>query len=133
MSAPRPQRSASRLASFRHAFAGWWTLIRTQPNARIHLAAAAAVTAMGLWLGLSLPEWALIALAVGLVLVAEFFNTALESVVDLASPHHHLLAKSAKDLAAGGVLMAAFTAVVVGLLVLGPPLVTRIISLFAPR
>lgn len=84
---------------------------------------------MGLWLGLGRLEWAVIVLAIGLVWMAEFVNTALEAVVDLASPDLHPLAKIGKDVAAAAVLAGAATAVLVGLLVLGPPLWLR---LFGP-
>ena len=70
---------------------------------------------------------AVLALAIGLVLVGEAFNTALEAVVDLASPSRHPLAKVAKDVAAAGVLLAAATAALVGLLILGP----RLLALLA--
>jgi diacylglycerol kinase len=119
-------RSASRIDSFRHALAGWGTLIRGTPNARIHLAFALGATAAGLWLRLTRVEWAILAVTIGLVFTAEFINSALEAVVDLASPEIHPLAKSAKDIAAGGVLFAACVAVMVGLLLFGPPLLVLI-------
>jgi diacylglycerol kinase len=105
-------------------------MLRTQRNAWIHAVASAAVFALGLWLGLDRIEWALIILTVGLVWMAEFVNTALEAVVDLASPTHHPLAKVGKDVAAAAVLVGAATAVVIGLLILGPPLQARLIALF---
>jgi diacylglycerol kinase (ATP) len=108
--------------SFRPAFAGLGYLIRSQPNAQIHLSITAAVAVLGLWLGLPARDWAVIAVTVGLVLTAEAFNTALEAAVDLASPDRHPLARVAKDVGAGGVTLAAATAVIVGLLILGPPL-----------
>jgi diacylglycerol kinase (ATP) len=111
-----------RIASFRYALAGIAHLVRSQPNARIHLAIAAAVVWLGLWLGLTARDWAVIALTIGLVFAAEGFNTAIEALVDLASPDPHPLAKTAKDVAAGAVLLAALAAVAVGLLILGPPL-----------
>ena len=126
MLSPSPRRSTSRWDSFRHAFAGCWHLLRTQQNAWIHACATVAVTALGLWLGLGRLEWAVIVLAVGLVWMAEFVNTALEAVVDLASPDLHPLAKIGKDVAAAAVLVGAITAVVVGLLVLGPALWLRL-------
>lgn len=101
--------------------------MRGTPNVRIHLAFSLAVIAVGVWLSLRLIEWAVLALTIGLVVCAEFFNSALESVVDLASPGLHPLAKSAKDVAAGGVLFAACVAVIVGLLILGPPLAARLL------
>lgn len=122
----QPLRPApSRLASFRFAFAGWWYMLRTQRNAWIHAVLSTAVFALGLFLGLGRLEWALLVLTIGLVWMAEFVNTALEAVVDLASPDLHPLAKVGKDVAAAAVLVGAATAVVVGLLILGPPLWAR--------
>ncbi len=120
------RRAASRLASFRYAFAGWWYVLRSQRNAWIHAVASLAVIAVGLWLRLGRIDWALLILTVALVWVAEFVNTAVESVVDLLSPDLHPLAKVGKDVAAAAVLIAALAAVVVGLLLLGPPLWARI-------
>lgn len=119
-------RCASRVDSFHFAFAGWWHLFRTQPNARIHLAMTGAVIIMGLWLGLGMTEWAILWLAIGLVFAAELFNSALEALVDLATPEVHPLAKAAKDMGAGAVLVGACVAVIVGLLLLGPPLIARL-------
>jgi diacylglycerol kinase len=113
-------------ASFRYAFAGLRYLVHSQPNARIHMAIAMAVVFVGAWLGLPLHDWAVIALVVGLVLMAEAFNTALEAVVDLCSPEPHPLAEVAKDVGAGAVILAALTSVIVGVLLLGPPLWTRL-------
>jgi diacylglycerol kinase len=123
---PHSHRAASRLHSFRHAFAGWWYMLRTQRNAWIHAVVSTAAFAVGLWLGLSRLEWAMIILTVALVWMAEFVNTALEAVVDLASPDLHPLAKVGKDVAAAAVLVAALAAVVVGLLIMGPPLWARL-------
>ena len=126
----RPLRPApSRLASFRYAFAGWWYMLRTQRNAWIHAILSTGVFIVGLWLGLSRVEWAIIFVTVGLVWMAEFVNTALEAVVDLASPDLHPLAKVGKDVAAAAVLVGAGTAVIVGLLILGPPLWARVAPL----
>ncbi len=122
---------SSRLASFRHAFAGWWYMLRTQRNAWIHAVISTAVFALGLWLGLGRLEWAILVLTVGLVWMAEFVNTALEAVVDLASADLHPLAKVGKDVAAAAVLVGAGTAVLVGLLILGPPLWARLSVLFS--
>ena len=127
-----PQRAISRLAAFRHAFAGWWYMLRTQRNAWIHAVISTAVFALGLWLGLGRLEWALLVLTIGLVWMAEFVNTSLEAVVDLASPNLHPLAKVGKDVAAAAVLVGSLTAVLVGLLILGPPLWARLSVLFFP-
>jgi diacylglycerol kinase (ATP) len=112
----------SRLRSFRFAFAGWWYVIRTQRNAWIHAVISLAVLGVSAWLHLSMLEWAVIVLTIAMVWTAEFLNTALEAVVDLASPQHHQLAKVGKDVGAAAVLIAAGASVVVGLLILGPPL-----------
>lgn len=101
-------------------------MLRTQRNAWVHAAASLVVIVVGLWLGLSALEWALIILAIGIVWMAEFINTALEAVVDLASPKVHPLARVGKDVAAAAVLAGAGTAAVIGLLVLGPRLMERL-------
>ena len=101
-------------------------MLRTQRNAWIHAGATVMVTTLGLWLGLNRWEWAVIGLVIGLVWMAEFVNTALEAVVDLASPDLHPLAKVGKDVGAAAVLVAAITAVIVGLLILGPRLWARL-------
>ncbi len=118
-----------RIASFRYAFQGWWYVIRTQRNAWIHAIASSLVVSLAAWLGLSALEWAILILVIALVWSAEFLNTAIEAVVDLASPAHHPLAKVGKDVGAAAVLIAAGAAVLIGLLILGPPLVTTILSL----
>jgi diacylglycerol kinase len=123
----------SRIASFRHAFHGLQYVLRTQKNAWIHLVATAAVIALGLWLALPARDWPMLALAIAMVWMAEVLNTSIEAVVDLASPVHHPLAKVGKDVGAGAVLIAAGTAVVVGLLIMGPPLWARIAPLFVGR
>jgi len=116
-------KNASFQDSLRHAFAGIGYVLRSQRNARIHLAVALAVTAAGLFFGLDRWEWAIVALTIGFVFVAETLNTVLETAVDLTTQEIHPLARIAKDAAAGAVLLAAATAVVVGLLILGPHLV----------
>ncbi|HEY7428266.1 MAG TPA: diacylglycerol kinase family protein [Gemmataceae bacterium] len=126
-----PRRAASRLTSFRHAFAGWWYVLRSQRNAWIHAVTSVAVFAVGFWLGLGRTDGAILLLTVALVWVAEFVNTAVEAVVDLLSPDLHPLAKVAKDVAAAAVLIAALAAVGVGLLLLGPPLWARLAANFS--
>lgn len=113
----------SRAKSFRYAFAGWWYVIRTQRNAWIHALASVVVIVVALILQIPLRDWAVLVLTIGMVWMAEFMNTALEAVVDLASPQQNPLAKVGKDVGAAAVLIAALAAIVIGLLVLGPPLV----------
>ncbi len=119
----------SRLTSFRYAFHGWWHVLRTQKNAWIHALASLCVLVLGLWLALPARDWAALVIVIAMVWSAEFFNTSIEAVVDLASPTHHPLAKVGKDVGAAAVLIAAGAAVLVGLLILGPPLWARIASL----
>lgn len=115
-----------RLNSFKPAFAGIAHVWRTQPNAWLHAFISIVVIALGLWLQLDAGAWATIVVMMAAVWVAEFTNTAIEAVVDLASPKRHPLAKIAKDVSAGAVVIAAAAAVIVGLLVLGPPLWARL-------
>jgi diacylglycerol kinase (ATP) len=121
----------SRIQSFIYAFRGWWHVIKTQQNAWIHSVVTIAVVIVGLWLGLPARDWAVLLVTIAMVWAAEFFNTAIEAVVDLASPMHHPLAKVGKDVGAAAVLIAALAAVGVGLLILGPPLWERLALLFA--
>lgn len=120
----------SRLHSFRHAFRGWFYALRTQRNAWIHSAVATVVLILGIWLQLSPLDWAIIILTIAMVFAAEFMNTAIEAVVDLASPDAHPLAKIAKDVGAAAVLVAALAAIIIGLLLLGPPLWLKLFPLF---
>lgn len=123
------KRQGTLLSSFRHALAGVWYVVRTQRNARIHLAVMVMIGSVGLGIGLSRVEWAVLALVAGMVLAAEWFNTAVEAVVDLITTEPHPLAKVAKDAAAAGVLLTAVVAVGVGVLLLGVPLWRRLMEL----
>jgi diacylglycerol kinase (ATP) len=121
----------SRIEAFGHAFSGWWYVIRTQRNAWIHMVVSIAVILMSLILRINASNWALILLAIAMVWIAEFLNTALEAVVDLASNHQqHELARLGKDVGAAAVLIAAAASVIIGILILGPPLWAAIHSLF---
>ncbi len=118
--------TASRVRSFGHAFNGWRYVMRTQRNAWLHVGIALVVFGVSTWIGLNVLQWAIIVLTTALVFAAEFLNTAVELVVDLASPEEHPLAKLGKDVAAAAVLLTALAAIFVGLLVLGPPLLLKI-------
>lgn len=120
--------AAARAHSFKHAFAGCRYVIRTQHNTWVHGTVTAIVFALAVWLRLSLLEWAILVLTAMIVWIAEFLNTAIEAVVDLAMADVHPLAKVAKDVAAAAVLLGAIGSVSIGLLVLGPPLYSRIIG-----
>ena len=116
----------SRAKSFQYAFEGWLYVLRTQHNAWIHAIISVAVLALGLWLQIPLRDWAVIILAMMAVWMGEFMNTALEAIVDMTMPDVHPLAKIAKDVAAAAVLVGAIGAVLIGLLLLGPPLYARL-------
>lgn len=120
----------SRSLSFRNAFAGWWFVIRTQRNAWIHAIVSILVVAVSFWLRLIPRDWAVIIVAIAMVWTAEFINTALEAVVDLASHYEqHELAKVGKDVGAAAVLIAAASSVLIGLLIIWPPLWARLSTL----
>ncbi len=112
--------------SFQFAFSGFFYVLKTQKNAWLHLAATVAVVLLAFWLQIGRTEWLAILLVIGLVWMAEFMNTALEVIVDLASPEKHPLAKVGKDVGAASVLIAAILAVIIGVIVLWQPLVEKI-------
>ena len=120
----------SRYQSFGHAFRGWWYVLRTQRNAWIHTVIATLIFILSAWLKISRQEWAIIILTSAMVFAAEFINTAIEAVVDLASPEKHPLAKVGKDVGAAAVLISALAAVLIGLLILGPPLWEKLKHIF---
>ncbi|MBT3321511.1 MAG: diacylglycerol kinase family protein [Anaerolineae bacterium] len=117
----------SRLQSFIYAFHGWNYVLRNEPNTWIHAVVSILVVLAAFWLHLPARDWAVLVLAIGMVWTAEFFNTALENIIDLASPEEHPLAKAGKDIAAASVLIAALASILIGLLILGPPLWEKLI------
>jgi diacylglycerol kinase len=119
----------SRIQSVKYALHGWWHVVQTQRNAWVHALIAVIVIIMGLWLKLPARDWAVLILTIAMVFTAEFINTAIEAVVDLATHEEHPLAKVSKDVGAAAVLIAALAAVLVGLLILGPPLWAKIAAL----
>lgn len=110
----------NRLKSFKYAFNGLWTLVRDEPNSRIHLIVAVVVIFLGFYFHLSSFEWIVIIFSIGLVLFAEFVNTAFENIADFISPRYDVRIKKIKDLAAAGVLVCASVALVIGLIVFLP-------------
>jgi diacylglycerol kinase len=109
--------------SFGYAVSGITYTAKTQMNFRIHLAAILAVTLTGWYVQLSPGEWTCVILAIGLVLVAELLNTAIELLVDLVSPGFNAQAGKVKDIAAGAVLVAAGIAVIAGAIIFLPKLI----------
>jgi len=85
---------------------------------------------LAVWLEISLNHWITLFLVIGLVWISEFLNTALEVIVNLASPDRHPLAKVGKDVGAASVLIAAILAVIIGILIFLPPLLTKLNMIF---
>ena len=115
-------RTRSLWHSFQCALAGLWYAVRSGRNVRIQIVIAVVVVSLAAFLKLTLSDWAILALTIGMVIAAEMGNTVVETIIDLVSPEYHELAKVAKDVVAGAVLCLALASVAVGLLILGPPL-----------
>lgn len=120
------QVSPNRIQSFGYALAGWLYMLRYQKNTRIMSVFSFLVFAVALWLQIDLTGLAVLVLTITAVWMAEFLNAAVEAVVNLASPGFHPMAKVAKDVAAAAVLLGTVASVIVGLLVLGPPLLHKL-------
>lgn len=108
------------IKSFSYAFQGIKTFFLTQHNAWIHAIATIIVIILGNIVALSTNEWCWIILSIALVFITEMLNTAIEFLTDIVSPEYHPLAKKTKDVAAGGVLVSAIIAVILGLLIFVP-------------
>jgi undecaprenol kinase len=107
--------------SFGHAIGGVWLVIKKERNMRFHLLMSIIVVALGLWFKIGRSDWLWISVAIFSVITAEFLNTIVESIVDLVvGKSYHILAKTAKDVAAASTLVAAFFAVVIGLIIFEP-------------
>lgn len=112
--------------SFRYAARGIWHVLRNESNLRLHVAATALVIVAGIWLELSAAEFAVLLLAIGLVLTAEVINTVIEDFLDIIHPDRHPAVRRIKDALAGAVLLAAFVAIGVGLLIFWPRLLAAL-------
>jgi diacylglycerol kinase (ATP) len=117
--------------SFGYAFEGIFNTIRDERNIKIHLTVTALVIIFGFILHISLSEWFVCILLFAIIIPLELVNTAIEAVVDLASPEHTPLGKKAKDAAAGAVLVAAIFSAVLGGIIFFPKLYYFIIGLFS--
>jgi|ERR1035437_4712984 diacylglycerol kinase len=109
-----------RLQSFGYAGRGIRQVFGTEANMKIHIVITVLVVVCGVAFSISLVEWMFCLLCIGMVVGAEMMNTAIENVVDLASPDLHPLAGKAKDIAAGAVLICAIISVIIGLLIFIP-------------
>jgi diacylglycerol kinase len=120
------QVSTSRSASLSYALGGWLYMLRRQKNTRIQAVISAFVLLAALLLQVDALGVALLIVMMTLVWMAEFMNAAVEAAVNLATTEFHPMARVAKDAAAAAVLIGAVASVLVGLLVLGPPLLARL-------
>jgi diacylglycerol kinase (ATP) len=117
-----PQRFtlAARLKSFAYAFEGIALMLKTQHNAWLHLIATMLVMGLATWCRVDAADWRWLIGAMAMVWMAEAMNTAVESLCDVVSPQYSLAVKCAKDLAAGGVLIAACAASAIGVITFWP-------------
>lgn len=113
----------SRSESFRFALSGLASLMKYEPNARIHLFAALVAVIAGLVLRIDLTEWCFIVLVTGFVFFAELINTSLEVLGDAVDPEWNERIKKAKDFSAGAVLISAFVSVVIAGLIFLPKII----------
>ncbi|MBN1688351.1 MAG: diacylglycerol kinase family protein [Candidatus Omnitrophica bacterium] len=116
--------------SFRYAAVGMWDMLRTEHNAWVHAIVTVFVLGFSVWLRISGLEFSMIVMAVVGVWAAEAFNTVLEIVMNMISPEYSRAAQRAKDIAAGGVLIASIGSAIIGLFILGPPLWAKLQILF---
>ncbi|WP_428681542.1 diacylglycerol kinase family protein [Sphingopyxis sp.] len=122
--APRPAIWAARMRSFGYAVSGLSFAVRNESNMRIHAGASMCVVVLGLWIGLDPSEWRWLIVAMVVVIAAEALNTAVEQCCNAVSESFHPAIKSAKDVAAGAVLVSAFGAGLIGISVLAPHFLT---------
>lgn len=124
--------SPNRFQSLGYAIAGWLYMLRHQKNTRIQAVASIAIMLVAAWLGIGLIEWAILILTITVVWMAEFINAAVEATVNLATSDYHPMAKVAKDVASAAVLLGVVASVLIGLLILGPPLLVKFNLISSP-
>jgi diacylglycerol kinase (ATP) len=115
-----------RLKSIKYALRGTWILITTEDSVKVQMSFGVLVTIFGFYFGITSTEWMMQTFAIGLVLVAESANTAIEKIADFVNPEYHKQIEVIKDVAAGAPSFAAFTAIVI----CGIIYIPRIIALF---
>lgn len=118
--------SPGRFASLGYSLAGWLYMLRWQKNTRIMSVASVIVVLLGWWLQIGRLDWALLIIAITIVWLTEFINAGIEAAIDVAAPEYHPMAQVGKDVASAAVLLGVIASVLVGLLVLAPPLLTRL-------
>ena len=109
-----------RILSFKYAGEGIWGALKTEPNLKFHFLAAFLVCILGLFFRITKIEWMVLLTTIGLIISLELTNTAIETVVNSFTEDIHPAAKKAKDVAAGAVLIAAITALIIGILIFYP-------------
>ena len=115
-----------RVKSFKYAFSGLNSLLRSEHNSRIHLVAAVLAIALGILFKISVAEWLYIALVIGMVFMAELFNSAIEELADKVSAEYNERIKRIKDYCAAAVLVSSIVAIIIGAIIFIP----RILLLF---
>lgn len=120
------QVSSDRTSSYRYALAGLLHMLRYSKNVRIISVATVLVTMLCIAVQVPARDIAVVLIVAGMVWMAEFLNAAVEAAINIASPQYHDMAKVGKDIAAGAVLLCVILSVIVGLLVIGPPLLIRL-------
>lgn len=124
MKSSNPFSISQRLKSFKYAFAGLRTLFTEEHNARIHLIAAVIAMVFGILLKISATEWILLVGTICLVFICELFNTSLEALADFVSQQKHPQIKKVKDLAAAAVFISAFAALITGIIIFLPKIIS---------
>ena len=113
--------------SFKHALNGLKDILATEHNAVIHAIMTVIVLVLSSWLQVGTIRFVFIIIVISLVWITEALNTVLEIVIDIVSPEYTQAAKRAKDIAAAAVLFASLGALTTGLVILGPPLLDKLI------
>lgn len=109
--------------SFKYAFTGMWSAYKSERNMKIHIAVAILIILFGVFLQISTYEWLACIVCFAMVIGAEMFNTAIETVVDIAMPKKDERAKKAKDVAAGAVLVFAIGSAIIGSIIFIPKII----------
>ena len=116
-------RYKKRVDSFKYAFTGISTTVKSEINMKIHLLIMTLVIIAGIILQIKVSEWKTCVILFSLVIAGELFNTAIEAIVDMVMPDYHPKAKLAKDAAAGGVLVLAIGSAIIGSMIFIPKLI----------
>lgn len=114
------QKNKKLVNSFKYAIEGIATSFKEERNMKIHVLFMCLVIGMGFWLKISVLEWLICIILFSVVIAAELFNTAIETVVDMVMPEENQKAKIAKDVSAGAVLVLATGAAVIGIIIFLP-------------